>query len=63
MSDEKHKNTFLNNMQEKPISTIFGAFRHGMVLTGIRLLMYFICSGRCFGIVKQALSKLRFWGA
>ncbi len=62
MSDDKHENEFLNNTKESPVSTIFGAFRHGMVLTGMRLLMCFICSGRCFGIVKQALSKLRFWG-
>jgi len=62
MSNKKHENEFLNNLHESPISTILGAFRSGRILTGMRLLMYFICSGRCFGFVKQFLSKLNFWG-
>jgi len=62
MTDEKDKSADLSYMRESPRSAIFRAFRHGMVLTGIRLLLHFIRAGRCFGIVKQVLSKLRFWG-
>jgi len=62
MSDGKGQSTGLSDMRESPRSVIFEAFRHGIVLTGLRLLFNLICSGRCFGVGKKVLSKLRFSG-
>ncbi len=62
MPDEKDERIGLSNMRESPLSAIFMAFRHGMLLTAMRLLLHLISFGRCFRVSKQLLLKLRFSG-
>lgn len=60
MSDEKEENDFINSMRESPQSTIFKAFRHGQLITSIRLLLYLILSSRFFSAFTQILKNIWF---
>jgi len=62
MPDEKDESIGLSNMRESPLSAIFVAFRHGMLLTAMRLFLHLIHFGRCFRVSKRLLLKLRFSG-